>query len=186
MSNFFHDGIEMVLPSVAKAYPKAWAHDFLSNGTMYFTNAAVFQRDEHPDRGDPLECSDYINPIFVWCTTMESQPCEVLRSWPDRDSVVMIKNSLRLAERIRDAAKQTKAVINFQVGPVVYDRDLEHQRDYFWGKGIFQKDYRFGGQKEFRFALVGDCESKEEEHIVLQLGDCTDIAQLMNERHPNQ
>ena len=180
MSSFFHDGIEMILPSVSKAYPEAWAHDFLNDGKMYFTNAAVFQRDEHPDRGDPFECSDYINPIFIWCATMESQPSAVLNFWSDRDSVVMIKNSLRIAELIRNAASLDKNVINFQVGPVVYNRDLEHERDYFWGRGIFQKDYRFSGQKEFRFALVGASSSKEEEHIVLQLGDCNDIAQLMN------
>ncbi|PKM36171.1 MAG: hypothetical protein CVV06_12430 [Gammaproteobacteria bacterium HGW-Gammaproteobacteria-10] len=178
MSNFFYDGIEMVLPSVAKAYPQTWAEDFLTKGIIYFTNAEIFRRDEHPERGDLLECANYVNPIFLWCTTMESQCSRILETWNDRDSVVYVRNSLRLAERIRDAAaKQQNAVINFQVGPVVYERDLNQKREYFWGKEIFQKDYSLSSQKEFRFALVGNFHSKTQNHIVLQLGDCSDIAE---------
>jgi len=170
----------MILPAISKAYPKAWAHDFLNNGKMYFTNAEIFRRDEHPDRGDPKECSDYINQIFIWCATMESQPSAVLKFWSDRDSVVMIKNSLRLAELIRDMVAKNKDILTFHIGPVTYDRNLEHERDPFWGKGIFQKDYKFNGQKEFRFAIVGDFSSKEKEHMVLEIGDFRDIAKLVN------
>lgn len=86
MSTFFNNNIEFVLPGVHKAFPREWAEQFLKQGTIYFTNLVTFQRDEDVVRGDPLEgtsvtirqgvrcTADYLNSIFVFCSTMETDP----------------------------------------------------------------------------------------------------------------
>ena len=80
MSTLYQEGIDFVFPGIYKAYPRAWAEDFLTAGTIYFTNIKVFRADEDPQRGDRLEgtsitirqgvrcTADYANPIFVWCS----------------------------------------------------------------------------------------------------------------------
>jgi hypothetical protein len=76
MNAFINNGIEFVLPGIFKAYPRKWAVQFLEEGTIYFTNLAIFQQDENIERGDPLEgtsvtirqgircTADYLNPIL--------------------------------------------------------------------------------------------------------------------------
>jgi hypothetical protein len=191
MSTFFNNGIEFVLPGVFKAYPREWAAQFLEYGTIYFTNIEIFKRDEDVERGDPLECTsvtirqgvrctaNYTNPIFVFCTTMETDPDMVLSTWRDRDTVLQITDTLSLINRIKDAAVKKGDIQSMQVGPVTYDKDAGSYRGYHWAEGIFQKSMRHNGQKEFRIALVGDCRIECEEHIKLTLGNCSDIARIM-------
>jgi len=192
MSTFFKDGIEFVLPGIFKAYPKGWANQFLNEGTIYFTNWDVFRRDENPERGDPMEGTsvtnqndkrykaDYANPIFIWSSTMETNPKVIFETWRDRDTVLQITNTLKFTERIRDAAVARKPdFLNFQIGPVTYDKDEGTSRDYHWALGVFQKNLRYNNQKEFRFALVGNSSLKDKEHEVLTLGNCQDIARLV-------
>ncbi|MBC2715321.1 MAG: hypothetical protein HF978_08440 [Desulfobacteraceae bacterium] len=198
MSTFFINGIEFVLPGIFKAYPREWAEQFLKKGTIYFTNLVIFQRDEDFERGDPLESTsvtirqgvrctaDYLNPIFVFCSTMESDPNIVLSTWRDRDTVLQITDTLSFINRIKDAVVERKIDIRgMQVGPVTYDKDAGSRREYHWVEGIFQKSMCYTGQKEFRIALVGDVRIKCEEHIVLTLGDCSDIARIMESPNPN-
>ena len=169
MSTFLKDGIEFVLPGIFKAYPRDWANQLLNEGTIYFTNWDVFRRDENPERGDPMEGTsvtnrngktykaDYGNPIFIWSSTMETNPKVIIETWRDRDTVIQITNTLKFAERIRDAAVARKSdLIYFQIGPVTYDKDEGSHRAYHWAEGVFQKNYCYSGQKEFRFALVGN------------------------------
>jgi len=181
-----------VLPGIFKAYPRKWAVQFLEEGTIYFTNLVIFQQDENVERGDPLEGSsvtirqgirctaDYLNPIFVFCSTMETYPNKVLSTWSDRDTVLQITDTLSFVNRIKDASVKRKDDIRgLQVGPVTYDKDAGSHREYHWADGIFQKSMRYNGQKEFRIALVGDARIKCEEHIMLTLGNCSDIARIM-------
>lgn len=191
MSTFFYEDIEFVLPGIYKACDLAWGEDFLS-GRIYFTNIEKFRKDEDAQRGDQLEgtsiavrqgvkCTgNYVNPIFVWCSTIETDPTVIKETWSDRDTVLQITDTLTLFRRIRDAAASLKPNINrLSVGPVTYDKDEGSFRKYDWVEGIFQKSLRYSGQKEFRLALVGNVSMKKKENILLELGDCTDIARIL-------
>lgn len=191
MGTFFHEGIEFVLPGILKAYPQNWANQLICDGTIYLTNLDVIRKDEHPKRGDPLEgvsvtirnatrcTADYLNPIFVWCSTMETEPERILATWQDRDTVLQITNTLEFARRILQAAKKNPHIMGFHVGPVTYDKDEGSHTDYHWVEGIFQKGLLYNEQKEFRFALVGECDIQQEENVVLNIGSCTDIVRTV-------
>lgn len=189
---FVHDGIEFVLPGIFKAYPRAWADGLIREGTLYFTNVEIFRVDENPERGDCFEgtgifirqgqrcTTKYSNPIFVSCFTMETIKSVILSTWKDRDTVVQVFNTLSFAKRIRNSANEYgKKIHSMVVGPVTYDKDDGSCREYFWAEGIFQKNLLFNGQKEFRFALIGDPCLKDLEHLVLRLGDCSDILRII-------
>lgn len=106
MSTVFKDGIEFILPGIQKAYPRMWAEGFLSTGRVFFTNLEIFRAEEDSERGDSLEgtsvtirqgvrcTANYLNPIFVWCGTMESEPETILATWRDRDTVIQITDPL--------------------------------------------------------------------------------------------
>jgi len=192
MSTAFENGIGFVQPGIHKAYKREWAKQLLDDGTVYFTNLAVFQKEEHSQRGDPMEgtsvtirqdvrcTASYANPIFVWCSTMESDPDVILSTWTDRDSIVEVTDTLKLAERMKDAAVARKPDFHgLYIGPVTYDKDRGSHRAYDWTEGIFQKNLRFNGQKEFRFALVGEQHLECEDNLLLKLGKCTDIARII-------
>ncbi len=198
MNAFINNGIEFVFPGIFKAYPRNWAAQFLEEGTIYFTNIEIFQQDEDEERGDPLEGSsvtirqgirctaDYLNPIFVFCSTMETDPNKLLSTWKDRDTVLQITDTLLFVNRIKDAAvKRNDDIRKLQVGPVTYDKDAGSFREYHWAEGIFQKSMRYNGQKEFRIALVGDVRIKCTKHIMLNLGNCSDIARIIECKNPN-
>jgi hypothetical protein len=189
----FNNGIEFVLPGIFKAYPREWADQFLQEGTLYFTNLLKFRQDDNVERGDPLEgisvtirqgrrCTAHYDniPIFVFCSTMETNPNTVLSTWTDRNTVLQIKDTLSFINRIKDAVIKRKGDIQgIKVGPVTYDKDAGSHRNYHWAEGIFQKNMLHNGQKEFRIALVGDVRIKCEMHIMLTLGNCSDIARIM-------
>ena len=199
MTTLIHEGIEFILPGIYKAYPREWAEQLIHEGTLYFTALESFQRDEHPERGDSLEGTAIViregqrctigslNPIFVCCFTMETDRECILTTWNDRDTVVQICNTLKFAERILDYVETNEMLLRIQVGPVAYDKDEGSYREPFRGESTFQKNLRFSGQKEFRFALVGftNMRSKYEEflangeHLILKLGDCSDIMRIV-------
>jgi hypothetical protein len=193
MSSLYQEGIEFIFPGIYKAYPCEWAEKFLHTGEIYFTNIEIFRADEDQQRGDPLEgtsitirqgvrCTGgYGCPIFVWCSTMETDPTVILNTWKDRDAVVQITDTLGFARRIRDVSAGLKPSINvfLQIGPITYDKDEGSHRQYDWSEGIFQKNICFNGQKEFRFALVGDTNTKSCKEIILKLGDCNNIARIL-------
>lgn len=193
MSTFFYDGIEFVLPGIMKACKRKHANQLISNGDLCFTNLSEFQRDEHPERGDPLEgvgiatrnkiqcTSGHINPIFVWCSTMENNPEQILSKWQDRDTVIQITNTLEFARRIQEAIKNKPQILHLQVGPVTYDKDQGSNRDYHWPEATFQKGLHYNNQKEFRFALVGQMQEndmQQKKNILLNIGACTDIVRF--------
>ena len=88
---------------------------FLEHGTIYFTNLEIFKRDEDVERGDLLEgtsvtirqgvkcTAHYSNPIFVFCTTMETEPDMVLSKWQDRDTILQITDTFSFINRVNDA-----------------------------------------------------------------------------------
>lgn len=168
----------------------------MCDGTIYFTNLGVIRKDEHTERGDPLEgasvtirnttrcTADYLNPIFVWCSTMETDSEQILATWQDRDTVIQITNALEFVRRILQVAKNEPHIIGFQVGPVTYDKDEGSHRDYHWAEGIFQKGRYYNRQKEFRLALVGECDIQQKDNVVLNIGACTDIVRTV-ETNPN-
>jgi hypothetical protein len=192
MSSLYHEGIEFIFPGIYKAYPREWAEKFLL-GEIHFTNIEIFQADEDKQRGDSLEGTSitirqgvrytgcYASPIFVWCSTTETDTKVILNTWKDRDAVVQITDTLGFARRIRDVAAGLKPNIHvlLQVGPITYDKDEGSHREYDWAEGIFQKNIRFNDQKEFRFALVGDSNTENCKEIILHLGNCTDLARIL-------
>ncbi|MBU1692417.1 MAG: hypothetical protein KKC51_00470 [Verrucomicrobia bacterium] len=195
MNTFFHEGIEFVLPGIFKAYPRDWADQFISQGIIYFTNLKVIRKDEHPERGDPRDgigvsirnktrcTTGYMNPVYVWCSTMETVPRRILDTWKDRDTVLQITDTWELVQRVHRAITPDLRINQFQVGPVTYDKDEGSHRGYHWAEGIFQKGLRHSGQKEFRFALVTESDI---DNIVLNMGRCSDIARIAENKCPNQ
>ena len=193
MSTLYHQGIEFIFPGIYKAYPREWAKNFLQTGEIYFTNIEVFKADEDKQRGDPLEgrsitirqgvrCTgDYSCPIFVWCSTMETVPIKILETWKDRDTIVQITDTLGFAKRICDVVAKLTPNIHLIVGPVTYDKDEGSYREYDWAEGIFQKNIYFTQHKEFRFALVGDSNARDKEEIILNLGECSNLARILYE-----
>ncbi len=195
MTALLHERIQFVLPGICKAYPTKWAAEFISAGTLYFTNLNEFVSDKNPERGDVYEGMGIANrqdqrcktkpvyPVFVCCFTMETDAKVILETWKDRDIVVQIYNTLRFTHRIRDAADNAveieKNILSFQVGPVTYDKDEGSNQSHSWNWSTFQKNRYFSGQKEFRFAFVGASCLKNKKNIVLQLGNCSDIAQVL-------
>ena len=190
-NTYFNNGIEFVLPGIYKAYRREWAEQFLENGIIYFTNIEIFKYDKNVERGDSLEGSsvtirqgvkctaDYLNPIFVFCSTMETDPDIILNTWNDRDTVLQITDTLTFINRIKDAAiKMEGEIIGMQVGPVTYDKDTGSYREYHWAEGIFQKNYKYNSQKEFRLALTGTPGLKKE-HLCFELGSCKNIARII-------
>ena len=193
-NTFFNNGIEFVLPGIYKASPLCWSNDFINNGTIYFTNIINFIKDEDNERGDKKEgigvsningkkySSDYMNPLYVWCSTMETNTNFIFNTWKDRDSIILITDTLGFLNRIKTTileSKYKKSLIGLQVGPVTYNKDEGSQRNYHWAEGIFQKNYKYNTQKEFRLALTGTSELKEE-HLVFELGSCKDITKIIH------
>ena len=151
-NTYFKDGIEFVLPGIYKAYPIDWANDFINKGTIYFTNIKQFIIDKNPERGDKSEgvcvshingrnySGDYANPIFIWCCTMETNTDVIFNTWIDRDSVILITDTLKFLNKVKDAvinSKHVKSLIGLQVGPVTYNKNEGSERNYHWAEGIF-------------------------------------------------
>ena len=200
----FAGGIEYIVPSIRKAYPQVWAEEFLNQGVMYFTNDNIFRHTEHPQRGDNSEgegvynrqgvrcTSSAINPVFLWCATMETCRERILRTWQDRDTIVEVQDVLALIGKVRSAIRERTDLINsvtgFALGPVTYDKDTGGHTPYCFYEGVFQKHERYNEQKEFRLVLVGqnrlvqdeygmDC-LKADNDIRLQVGNCRDIVHI--------
>ena len=187
--------------TIYKASPREWAEQLICEGTLYFTTLKSFQLDEHPERGDSLEgtatvirqgqkcTTSSLNPIFVCCFTMEAGQKCILNTWKDsnpvRDTVVQICDTLTFVKRIHGYVKTNGMLLKVQVGDVAYDKDEGSDREPFRGESTFQKNLRFSGQKEFRFALEGWTNKREEyilvdgKHLVLKLGDCSDILRIV-------
>jgi len=82
--------------------------------------------------------------------------------------------------------KQKLKLPPLQLGPVVYTKTEGGHEKTDWADGVFQKDDRYDGQKEFRFALMGFSGDKAEDHIVLNLGSCRDIVRIALIMNPEQ
>lgn len=168
MTAFIHDKIEYVMPTVFKATMHDWARDLIDNGIIYFTNIEKFINDPDCKRGDVNEgrcvfirndvrCTiEYANPIYIWCCTLDTQPCRVIQSWPDKNCVIQIRDTVEFAKRITSAlGQQQPNMWPLSVGPVVYSKTTGGYEKTDWVDGVFQKDEHHDGQKEFRFALTG-------------------------------
>ena len=199
MTTFIHDDIEYVMPTVFKATMHKWANDFIQNGTVYFTNIQQFVTDTHPERGDANEgrqilirngvrcTAEYLMPVYVWCCTLDTQVCRVIRTWPDKNCVMQILNTVEFARRItRALGAQRLKLWPLHVGPVVYTKTSGGHEKTDWADGVFQKDERYDGQKEFRFALTAQSGDKPEDHVVLELGSCQEIVRIALTVNPEQ
>lgn len=187
------------MPTVFKATMHEWADDLMQNGTVYFTNIAEFVADRHPERGDANEgrqtlirngvryTVEYPMPVYVWCCTLDTQPCRVIQTWPDKNCVVQILDTVEFARRITKAlGKQHLKLWPLHVGPVVYTKTSGGYEKTDWADGVFQKNERYDGQKEFRFALTAHSGDEPEEHVVLQLGPCQDIVRIALVMNPEK
>ena len=190
---FSYRGFEYILPGIFKAYPRAYADDFMKRGIVYFTNLNVFKKEEDEERGDPMEGTgrsihnDTVysvhfrgNPIFVWCSTLETQKEEILNTWQDRDTVIEIYDRLKFIDRIIEAGrKHGLASGSSHIGPVTYDKNTGSRRTGQIVDGLFQKNMRYQHQKEFRFVICGVRELTDKNELILELGDCGDIARIV-------
>ena len=191
MTCLIHEGIEYVIPTIFKAMKRAWAADLIENGTICFTNLQYFANDQQPGRGDPNEgtqtlvrngtrcSSEYTTPVYVWCCTLDTQPNRVMRTWPDKDCVIQVCHTVEFAKRIASALlNQESDMFPLQVGPVAYTKTAGGHEASDWVDGLFQKDEKYDGQKEFRFAFTAATGDAERDHVVLQLGPCKDIVRV--------
>ena len=169
-----------------------WAQDLIDNGKIYFTNIEQFLNDAHSERGDSGEgthvsirngskCVTRASmPVYVWCSTLDTQPARILKIWDDKDSVIQILDTLKFAHLIHAAlGKQYPYLWPLYMGPVVYTKTSGGREAASWADRIFQKDERFDSQKEFRFALTGKTGDAPREQIILNLGNCSDIIRLV-------
>lgn len=112
---------------------------------------------------------------------METDPCAILNTWNDRNTVLQITDPLSFISRIKDAVaeKENSDIVAIHAGPVTYDKDAGSHRAHHWVEGIFQKNMRYNSQKEFRIALTGITRIAEKPQIVLNIGDCSEIARII-------
>ena len=112
MTTFIHDNIEFVVPTVFRATMRDWAEDLIQNGNVWFTNIQEFIDDPHSQRGDTNEgrsvvirndvrcTNEYMEPIYVFCCTLDTRLCRVLETWSDKDCVIQILDTIEFARRI--------------------------------------------------------------------------------------
>ena len=191
MTTFIHDGIEFILPTLFKATKASWAEDMIKNGTIYFTNIRRYQTDANDQRGDSREgiqvlrrndvtCTIHYNcAIHVWCATMETSRNRILDTWKDYDTVIQIQNTWEFAQRIKAKAHPAR-LSPVQIGPVSYTKTNGGHEHSDWADGIFQKDARYDGQKEYRIALTARCDDEVQEQIILNIGPCEDIMRIVD------
>ena len=197
MTTFIHDKIEYVMPTVFKATMSDWANDLIENGKVHFTNIQQFATDSHPGKGDAnegrqvlirngLRCTaEYPMPVYVWCCTLDTQPCRVIQTWPDKNCVIQILDIVDFAKRITNSlVEKHPGLWPLRVGPVVYTKTTGGHETTNWSDGLFQKDERYDGQKEFRFAITAKSGDVQEDHVTLELGACQDIVRIALTMNP--
>jgi hypothetical protein len=184
---------------VWRATKHAYAKDLIEDGLLFLTNTDIYRNDPDPERGDSTETdgtfirngvrckTGHTNPIFLWCTTLESDTKAVLASWSDCDTVVRISNPEQFAQRIVNASKaQGVEGISFHCGKPTYDKNRGGTSPYHWSESIYQKPERYAIQKEYRFALVAGYSMIGVERIKLHLGPCSDLVSIVDTRHANK
>lgn len=182
-------------PDIWRATKYAYAVELIESGILCLSNAQRYRHDPDPERGDPTETdgrfirqgvtciTGHTNPIFLWCTTLDSNPESVLSIWRDCDTVIHISNPQALAERMLSAAKaQGVDGVSFHAGIPTYDKDKGGTAEYHWAESIFQKPLRHAPQKEYRFALVGSYAMNRTTSVKLKLGPCDDIVSIEKRR----
>jgi hypothetical protein len=179
-------------PSVLwRATRDSYAQDTIQKGLIYFTNANEFRMDINHERGDLTEtdgnfirqgvpcATGHTNPIFLFCTTFESNADAVLALWRDYDTVICIHNPQMLAERMLKAAiNQGVKIISFHAGSPSYDKYRGGTNPYHWAESIYQKPEKYMPQKEYRFAIVGDYSLISTKQIILNIGSCEDFISI--------
>lgn len=184
---------------VWRATKHSYAKGLVEAGLLFLTNADVYRNDPDPERGDSTETdgtfirkgirctTGHTNPIFLWCTTLESDTKTVLASWSDCDTVVRIHNPQELAQRIVKSAKaQGVDGISFHCGKPTYDKSRGGTNPYHWSESIYQKPERYALQKEYRFALVANFSMIDVERIKLYLGPCRDLISIVDTKRANK
>lgn len=178
-----------------RATKSNYANELIRNGQLYLTNVQVYREDPDSKRGDSTETdgnffrqsihcfTGHTNPIFLLCTTLESDPNKVFNIWHDYDTIIHIYDVQAFAERIlKTAITSGIKGVSFHAGTVTYDKDHGGIRPYHWSESIFQKSERYAEQKEYRIALVGDYTMMGVENVKLSLGPCNDLLTIVKTR----
>ena len=183
--------VEYAVPTVFKAMKLCRARELIETGTVCFTNIETFANDPDPERGDINEgkashvrngrkcTTGYAGPVYVWCCTMDANPCRVMKTWPDRDCVIQVCNTYEFASRVACSLRQQCRDFGpLALGPVVYTKTAGGYEHTNWADGLFQKDQEYDNQREFRFALTGYLGTEKKEKILLHLGPCDGIVRI--------
>ena len=182
-------------PDLWRATKYSYAIDLIEKGLLYLFNAQKYRDDPDSERGDLTETdgkfirqgtsciTGHTNPIFLWCTTLNSNPDAVLSVWQDYDTIVHIREPQIFAERIlRTARNQGVKGVSFHAGKSIYDKEKGGVQPYHWAESIFQKPEGYVQQSEYRFALVGDYSMTGVQKIELLLGPCDDLVSVVTKR----
>lgn len=156
-------------PYVIKAMAARWANALVDAGQVRLTNLHIYRRSENPGIADdqegsglyrvdgkPFELGD-TNPIFVWCASLpDTQSLFALA--PDYDTFVRVRDPERFARAVVVAAGRCGITLVPKCGVVSYERGEETSHEEVrrrpWDWNVLQKDARFAGQREFRFAFT--------------------------------
>ena len=126
------------------------------------------------------------NPVYVWCAAK----CDITSSRilhlaeKQYDCLVRIRKPEILMQKVKNSLGQKKlhlhcGDISYNKGSAVSKQTLASQNFHF---NVFQKDSRFSGDREYRLSITDiECKSigsQPKTDIILNVGDCSDIASI--------
>jgi hypothetical protein len=125
---------------------------------------------------------------YVLCTSGDRVDQDRLLQLDENyDTIIRISDSHEFAVRILEATKALASNYQVECGPVAYNKgrvsvarqEFEANTAYWY---TFQKDDCFAWQNEVRFAVTDlghQCLHNEEKRLVLTLGSCSKLVQIV-------
>jgi hypothetical protein len=179
---------------------RQWAEEFISRGTIRFGFLQSYRdlgNDVLGDSNDGLGMLQVcghgyevgsVNAVYASCYALPDISVERIRILANAGkycSMIRINSPQSLIERIAEHACARK--LWTQCGRVNYTRGAEVSLEELSSQGfhfnVFQKSARFSEDREFRVSLTNvntDPEQAVLSEIKLNLGDCSDIAEVVD------
>ena len=181
-----------------KVMKRRWAEKFATVGAIRFGNLEGYRRWENAVLGDPSDGEGMFrmnghpytvgssNHVYAWCASHPEIACQrllELADYGEYDCLVRISEPRTLIQRVRTALLSLDRNLLLHCSAVSYNRGsevdkatLNSQKFHF---NVFQKAPRFSEDCEYRLSLTdAGSLSQSREHIVLEVGDCSDILNI--------